>query len=272
MVVDIRNTKTDTRLFNCSFFSDFTDEKERLFIGGMGAFEFLSIHYLSLKEDYANFIRGINILARLLTGYPYEISLIESIDIECIELLIKNNQKTWMSVYSSQNIPTYIQSFFDNFVNNIIDIQIEMTVMNCHNEYAKYNQFGYKLLKNIFFVGIGNKSEETIDFPKILNIFNTKLQTIIIFNMPGRAFEPSIYLNELFIDRIIKGIKIINGSLALKQTFDEFLIIEPQNSISEFINKYETLFKQNGFILSKITYKHPKRNSISNETLSIKKL
>ena len=50
MVIDIRQKTNGSggciSLFNCAYWSDYTDENERLFLGNLAKFYFKSIHYV----------------------------------------------------------------------------------------------------------------------------------------------------------------------------------------------------------------------------------
>eukprot|EP01084_Bolivina_argentea_P262051 443058_1 len=74
LVVDIRNNNKGIYLFDCSFFSDYTEEQERFFIGGLKKFKFLTIHHIRPKQNYSAFIRPISILAAMFGGFKYQIS------------------------------------------------------------------------------------------------------------------------------------------------------------------------------------------------------
>merc|ERR1712228_772957 len=87
MVIDILNDKVATPLFDCSFWSDFTNENERLFIGSLQPFTFETIHYLPLNENYEIFIRVIGILMEMIDGFAYQISAIKRKDFKTLSIL-----------------------------------------------------------------------------------------------------------------------------------------------------------------------------------------
>lgn len=272
LVVDIWNSGTGIYLFDCSFFSDYTEENERLFIGGLQVFYFISIHHIRLKEDYKAFIRPMIILSNMFIGFPFEISAVKPIDVTCLSLLILNYLSLSFSSKMSK-IPVYISTFFANFVNNIEEIEINMYNINNHLEDKQYKQFGYKLLKPLFFISNGNflSKKETVNFSKLLQIFKRKLKTIMVYNIRSvrEGWKQSIYLNGLFVTEILNAISIIKKSVILSSIFERFLIIEPYNNIKNFIKKNQNKFGKVGWNLNCIQYKHPKRGKICHNCLEI---
>lgn len=115
MVIDIINDKAATPLFNCRFWSDFTDENERFFIGSLIHFDFVTIHHISVQKDYAVFIRPMNILANMIMGFPFNQSAIKSIDVSIVSLLILD----YISDSFSSEVAVYIHRFFGNFAQNV---------------------------------------------------------------------------------------------------------------------------------------------------------
>eukprot|EP01084_Bolivina_argentea_P283684 485946_1 len=88
--------------------------KKCFFIGGLQWFYFLTIHHIRPKQDYAAFIKPISILARMFQGFPYNISRVKNIDVQCLSLLILN----YLAAQEISEIPAYMAKFFRNFVNN----------------------------------------------------------------------------------------------------------------------------------------------------------
>merc|ERR1712228_280183 len=126
---------------------------------------------------------------------------------------------------------------------------------------------GYQLLKPLFFVN------DQINFSKLCQIFNGKLQQIVILNYKSKGvFDQSIHLNSSFLDEILFGIQTINQTVALQSVLNEILIINPFESIHHFINENQVKFVMNGWKLNKTSYEDKKRESKSDNVLSIKPL
>ena len=265
MVVDIKNDQKGHFLFNCQPWSCYTEENERFFIGSFQTFEFLSIHHIGLLQDYQNFIRPMAMFNKMIKGYKFKTYAVRAVDVSCLKRLLE----------SKSDIPIYIKRLFQNFLNNTKKIEINMQEMNKHKEGANSNSYGYRLFKPLFFLAstASSQSLEIIHLTKILNLFKHKLKNIEIYNIQRAidGFKPSISLNNLFMEEIIASIELINESVSLQSVFKEFIIVEPKESITNFINKQQALFNKYGWTLKKTKYEHPRRRSNSN-SLSITRL
>merc|ERR1712173_51129 len=107
-----------------------------------------------------------------------------------------------------------------------------------------------------------------INFSKLFQICNRDLQQIVVFD----EFDQSIQLNGLFLEQILCGILEINQNIELKSKFDEILIVNPHESIDDFIDDHQELFVCNGWTLKKTSYEDKKWNRTSNNVLSIAQL
>ena len=262
LVVDIMNMKAKIPMFDCQFWSDYTEENERFFIGSLQRFSFQSIRHMITGEYYHVFVRAIGILMTMIDGFPYEISAIHSGDVDCLSDLISD----YVNDTHSDFIPLYIHTLFANIVQNVNKIHFSVGLMEAHDEAAALavNRFGYRTLKPLFFVN------GMINFSKLFQIFNRDLQTIVIFTVIPNGFIPSIHLlNDLFLEQILCGILEINENIALKYVFEKILIVEAYG-IDDFIFANQELFACNGWNLEKTKYEDKKRRGFkSNNVLSI---
>ena len=249
MVVDIRKYLCSTYLFNCQFWSDYTDENERFFLGSLQQFYFKSIHNVSTKEDYEPFIRIIDILQQMIDGYPYQYGHISTEDVSCLDVLINNRVNTDIIV------PHYINKFFNNFCNQVEEIKINMDLMNCHDKYAETDQYGFLKLKELFC------DSKVIQLIKFAKLFKNTINTIIIFN--DDKFVPSIELNKGFEVELTKLMAFINSSKVFKNRFKFVIIVNPKiDDLDAFIiSKKDFFIKKYGWMLEKRQYYDIKRNS-----------
>merc|ERR1712039_1030502 len=109
--------------------------------------------------------------------------------------------------------------------------------MEFHDELTKDNRYGYKLLKPLFFV------DDMINFSKLFQICHRDLQQIVIYRT---EFSPSIRFNDAFLEQILCGILEINENIALKSVFKQILIVNPFDSVDDFIDDNQELFGCNG--------------------------
>merc|ERR1712228_247873 len=257
MVIDILKEYISIPLFDCSFWSDFTNENERFFIGSLQRFTFETIHYLPLKENYEIFIRVIGMLMEMITGYPYHISAIKQSDFNILSILISDH----INDKKSEKIPFYVHNLFKHIVQNVNKIHLNMFMMDIDEEYAEEGCFGYQKLKSLFFV------DEQVNYSKLCQIFDNKLQQIVITNIPRDVFNQSVNLNFSFLEEIVFGIRAINKNVALKFVFNEILIVNPFEDINQFIADNQALFVENGWKVKKTNYKNEKRKGAKSENV-----
>merc|ERR1712228_819469 len=104
---------------------------------------------------------------------------------------------------------------------------------------------------------------------KLCQIFDNKLEQIVITNIPLWKFNQSIHLNFSFLEEIVFGIRAINKNVALKSVFNEILIVNPFEDINQFIADNQALFVENGWKLKTTKYEDKARGAISDNVLSI---
>ena len=71
------------------------------------------------------------------------------------------------------------------------------------------------------------------------------------------------------MNEILNALSIINKSVILSSIFERFLILEPYDDIANFMQNNQHIFNENGWKLSCIEYKHPKRGLICKDCLEI---
>merc|ERR1712173_380243 len=126
LVVDIRNGKMNIPMFDCQFWSDYTEENERFFIGSLKQLTFQSIRHMTTGEYYDPFVRAIGILMHMIKGYAYKISPIHSGDVDCLSDLISD----YLNDTRSDSIPLYVHKLFANIMQNVNKIHLNNDLMN----------------------------------------------------------------------------------------------------------------------------------------------
>merc|ERR1719203_8014 len=125
----------------------------------------------------------------MIQGWPYKISAIKGSDVHCISNMMNDQINDKHSPF----MPLYIHQLFANIAQKTKEVQVNLEEMNRDKEGAKWNQFGYKKLKPLFFV------DDMVNFMKLCQIFNMNLQRIVVSNRYGFEFEKSMNLNALFL-------------------------------------------------------------------------
>ena len=203
--------------------------------------------------------------AEMIRGYKFKQRAITKFDVKILDRLITDN----LSESATSKIPVYIRRLFANFTNNVQRVEINMAEIDWVGN-KKGTQFGYLLFKHLFFTDCGAESE-CIRLPLFLRLFDRSLESIVIFNRPGNTFKTSIRLHSQFASTLLSGCKIITSNPrlnSLKLGFQSIIIMKPKDSISEFIVKHQSDFKQIGWKLEKKEYVHPRRGKCS-ETLHV---
>ena len=258
LVVDISNTRLSIPMFDCQFWSDYTEENERFFIGSLHDFKFETIRPMMSGENYDVFVHVIGILMFMIGGFVYDISPIDDGDFDCLSDLISD----YVNETHSNFIPFYVHRLFANIMQNVKKIRLNMPLMELHDEASKYKEYGFRELKPLFFV------DGMVNFSKIFKIFNRDLQQIVIFYDDGE-FNNSIHLDNMFLEQVLCGILEINENIALKSVFKEILIVNPFDSIDDFIDENQEIFVCNGWNLGKTSYQDKRRDARSDNVLSI---
>ena len=254
-------------LFEALLWSDFTSEREYFFIGGLEKFSFIAIHDVVRQKNYSPFILPMTMLQRMIRGFPYKIGAITALNVQSLKLLISN---CLCRTTSCSRTGVYINKLFRNLTNNVRRVEFNGYWMNRHEESSKYGRFGYRLLKPLFFTDCGS-TEEVIDFSLIFRLFSNKLETVIVENIPGPPFRPSISLNDAFHRSLVKGLEIVSSSPRLSKTFKEIIVIEPKGDLDGCIDSLHQVVGEKGFKMEKGSYFHSKRGAKSDKCLFVKR-
>ena len=253
IVVDIENDKKGQQLFEALLWSDYHEESEYFFIGGLQHFNFLTIHDLAKKRDYKSYIGPMTMLQQMIRGYSFNQRAITKFDGKILYRLITDN----LSNSVTAKIPVYIRRLFANFTNNVQ--RVEINILN--KDHGKWNesQCGYLEFESIFFADCGTNNE-CIRLPLFLRLFDRSLESIVILNVfRAPTFDKSIHLNPALASSLLSGCKMITSNPRLNGRFQSIIILNPKDSISGFIAKHQSDFKAIGWRLEENEHNHPRR-------------
>eukprot|EP01084_Bolivina_argentea_P169825 294339_1 len=115
------------KYFDCSYLSDFTEEKECLFLGGIPIMIISNIiNVLNINENYKLYIKSLNRINSIFAGIPVTFDEEENDDesVTCIELLRKklNDKGDEEEKYNIH--PNYVVDLLDEYCSNLADICI----------------------------------------------------------------------------------------------------------------------------------------------------
>jgi len=270
-VVEINNGQGGQYLIPAQYWSDFTEEREYLFIGGLQIFEFISIHDMALQLDYAPFIVPISAMVAMLTGWMFTVRALTKMDLTALRCLISDR----LSISESKTALTpYLRRLFANITHNFKPT-IEINTMSMEGrEYQ--GSFGFKHFHPLFLAQYGDCktcSCKTIDFPMLLRLFGRTLESVVVYYTAGKQFERSLMLNNSFVNALFAAFDVVSASFRLRQRFKSFIIVEPSiKDIGHFIEQNQTAFMEKGWAMKKGTYKHLSRGISSDNALIISQM
>lgn len=112
-----------TYLFEALFWSDFIEEREYLFIGGLQVFQFLAVHDVPRAKNYGPFIAPMEMMQRMIDGFPYQYGKITASNVDALQLLIENRHK---GITTCPKTGMYVNKLFRNLVSNVRRVEINM--------------------------------------------------------------------------------------------------------------------------------------------------
>eukprot|EP01083_Nonionella_stella_P177591 624637_1 len=91
LVISIPCVKAFTLYFDCVYWSDYPQEREKLFIGGLQLFPFKTIRNMSVRpvQNYHAYIQVIHMFHKMVRGFAWRDGEINTSNIEVLELLIE---------------------------------------------------------------------------------------------------------------------------------------------------------------------------------------
>ena len=244
-------------LWDCQWWSDFHEEAECLFLGGLIAFSVQSIRHIPSRTNYKRYIAPMYMLSRMLEGYHYLLRLATERDVNRLRELITEQigEKHALSLPSETD--RYILSLFHYFCVNVKEVVINMDWMRTDQWVSKKRmmRFGYKIFRSLFFE---KENAESLKIKLFLD-FLPHLERFIVFDHIGR-YVPSIFVNEDFLQRAVRVIEYVNGHKSLSKSFQGITVVRPKMEdsldIGKTAEKYNYLFSGKGWRLKEITYRH----------------
>eukprot|EP01084_Bolivina_argentea_P304994 526826_1 len=259
------------RYFDCSWVSDFSNEREFLFISMNTPIRFINIINANLQIEYFIYTNAITIIDNMMNGWYFEsdfkvfekykyyknigmqrsntLSLgakpISDIQKLNVVRLIKNE----LGMNGKSGVDQYITALFHNICTKRLRMRIDMQTMFC--EISKQYVFlqgynGYLFLKNFFF----EPNSEIIKF-KIINNLYKNLENIGIENLSN--------ISAAYLDKILIHLSILNTSSKIKSillTLKKGIVIDLQTLIKSYKSKFMSIgygmredmsrFKSNG--------------------------
>ena len=239
-------------LWDCQWWSDFHDEAECLFLGGLLPFGVQSIRHIPSRTNYKRYIAPMNMLSCMLRGYHFLSRLATERDVNRLRELITEQIAEKHALSLSSATDGYILSLFHYYCVHLEKVVINMDWM--HLDHYENRMFGYKMFHSLFFENENDNSLKLLYFLQFL----PKLEEFVILHEPYDGFEPSILVNEAFIKSLLKGLDFINNHKTLKKSFVRFVVVKPKtgdvSGINGLVDKDQSVFIQKGWKVVESSY------------------
>ena len=256
-MLDIKNDNGASIFWDCNFWSTFTNEDEKLYLGNRNILKFNNIHNIKEGEHYLDVIKVINILLNFFEGAVLAGIKPFGGDVSGFkELMVSESNNEFMSFpyFSECNIPHYISLLFHQFIKQRKSITICTWYLSMdfwgRNKVFDVDYYGYSKFKSLFLL----KDEKTINFKLFLKLlFN--LEQFVVFYGTAKGYKKSIKLDGAFSKEILGCCDMINNTLS--SVFSSFTIVNPIDPISHYISNNSWEFKSKGWRLRRNKYQHP---------------
>ena len=252
LVINIKKSTKFLPYFDCRYWSDFTSEDEKLFVGGLRFFDFGTIRNMTTtpKADYHRYIETLTMFHYMIEGWPWNNGIIKKKYAMTLDLLIKE-EMAMKSIKSLPSVvPPYILKLWLHFLNKIENVERNWNHLNTEITNTKKTHFGFKAFSNLFTISDG----AVLDCCSLLKIL-PNLNSLNVFVNKYRIYIPSHPLNDAFASNMLSAIEYINNSPALRSSFTAMNIVYPSDDISEFVKANNGKFREFGWCLKRETYR-----------------
>ena len=260
------NDKTYKPFICCGSWSDYSSEREYLFLGGLQPLIFTTIRDIPTNTNYQKWIQPISMLQSMIRGAPIitrqatksDVKYLFWLLVDCVltkELFLSIGcclKKLGLKQYKKKKKPPFIINLFKHFIVNVKEVMINLRFMNVEEIWGDY---GFKLFLPLFFDVLDSSRPNMKLF---LSIF-TNLEKFVIFTMvySNRKWKygSTINLDDNFCNDIFGAINILKER-NLKSNLKYIAITKPKSSIYKFINNHKDKFNQLNFTLYSHQYTH----------------
>eukprot|EP01084_Bolivina_argentea_P231549 390459_1 len=101
--------------WNCEWWSDYSSESERLFIGGLGAFKCTTIRHIGQRKNFKNFIFPMTAFQAMIDGYHQVVKKATEQDVKYLKLMIEEETLCKLENSIESTVDQYILRLFHHF-------------------------------------------------------------------------------------------------------------------------------------------------------------
>lgn len=277
-MLSIKRENTCKPFIDCGTFSDFSYEREFLFLGGLFPLKITSIRDIPSKANYAPFIQAMSIFQNMIDGKSTRLREPTLSDFRCLLYLMANEIDGWFTLEtkrkSNSKIPIFIGNLFKHFALSVAEVKIRLTHFETAGEIefdekdivdwefgghrCLYpEQYGLRLFMPLLF------DKETQTRPNLelfLSLFSN-INKLVIFSTYFHAdkmeerYGPSLVLDDDFCNDVLDTIKFMQKK-NIKFGLKSIIICNPKSSISEFCETQQEKFTAINWKLYGDLYNH----------------
>eukprot|EP01084_Bolivina_argentea_P134893 237798_1 len=203
--------------FNCNWLSSYSNEQERLFIGGYWPLQFENIINRLNGNDYSLYLHAFNILIAAMNGLPLssDYHIVTKMDKYIIKHLVNNTDKC-------KQFDPYFMNIYNSFRNNKYFVHFDLFYLANDSNPQKSRYMGvqsafsgYSFFKNMLLTKPTNPIESFIKLDVVCKLFPNIHKMYIYYR---GAYNEKIIITDKYLDTIynfllndkINGIKIKN--------------------------------------------------------------
>ena len=272
ILVEIQKSQALTFYWDCSYWSNYTEENERLFIGGLQMLQFMTIRNVERDRNFAPWIRPLTHLDTMIRGWPaVEMGLPSEKHLEKLQELVS------LEVDGVSTGEPYVDRLFHHFAANVEFIDINLAI-HAMSQFLLDGQdrvmYGYRHWRSMWFKDVDD--DESVDICFFLRVFKN-LKTLTVSRWSGYGWMRSIALDKSFMESIIDAVDLMNDDEDPSADLNELIVMDPDLTESNFDNLQEmvtdynqTMFGFLGWEMKQITYRRSDIPSFGKcESLSI---
>ena len=233
------------KFFNCPFWSDFADEDEKLFLGGLIDFTFGSIRNIKTQQNYGVYVQAISMFQLMIRGSTWNSTITSITKTHCfaINQLIKEEIAQKVVKGESSLIPDYILCLWHNLLVNIEHIELNWNLMDFEQFASKrrLHKCGYKSFGSWFC----NEDMTAPAFGAILQLL-PNLEVMSVYQDVG--FAKSFAMKPEIISNLLECLK-------MHCSVRQIDIVNPKVEIKHFVARNKEQFKEIGWRISKKTFR-----------------
>ena len=232
----------DRIYFDCESWSDFIGEDEKLFIGGLAAFDFGTIRNMTTTptQNYQLYVKAMVMFHYMIEAWRWNtknLGAITAKHAKSLQLLVQDEIDGKYQNPSESVVPQYILLLWHNFLQNIKHLELRWV-------FLKDGENGYLKFIRMF----GNDDESELEIDPFLRIL-PNIGSVYIYNINDRFRDIAVYpLDSSLKERLLSAVKYLNEKRSPCQSIN---IKCPDQDIEGFIKDNNEEFKKENWYLVK---------------------